>query len=50
MDKIQRTKPRTKGKSGFSKFLKVSFFILICIVMLMIGYLLAGILEAVFSY
>ncbi len=50
MDKIQRTRPKNKAKSGVSKFFKVLFIILFCIILVILGYLFADIIDSVVNY
>ncbi len=50
MDKIQRTRPRNKSKSKISKFFKVIFIILFCVVLVILGYLFADIIDNIVNY
>ena len=50
MDKIQRTGPKNRTKSGAAKFFKVLFIILFCLVLVIVGYLFADIIDNILNY
>mgnify|MGYP006073463113 FL=1 len=50
MDKIQRTRPKNKAKSGLTKLLKALFIILFCLILVILGYLFADIIDNVVNY
>lgn len=50
MDKIQRTSPKNKSKSWASKFFKFLLIILSCLVLVIVGYLFADIIDSILNY